>query len=133
MKTCPHPQITLSFHAHKGKSSNSGQLTKSSNSGHLTKSSNSGHLTKSSNSGQLTKSSNSGQLTKQVARQICLCARHESTWCSVVTDSIILNLSSTLGEWRATRSGCFTPENAPGVHWIPGCVGSRAGMAVEKR
>jgi len=79
------------------------------------------------------KSSNSGQLTKQVARQICLCTRHESTWSSVVTDSLILNLSSTLGEWSASSSGCFTPENAPGIHWIVGCVGSRVGVAAEKR
>jgi len=91
-----HP-ITLSFYAHKGKSSNSGQLT------------------------------------KQVARQICLCARHESTWSSVVTDSIILNLSSTLGELRAANSGCFTPENAPDIQWILNCVGCRAGVAAEKR
>lgn len=47
------------------------------------------------------KSSNSGQLTKQVASQICLSARHESMWSSGVTDPLILNLSSTLGEWAA--------------------------------
>jgi hypothetical protein len=79
------------------------------------------------------KSSNSGQLTKQAARQICLCARHESMRSSGVTDPLILNLSSTLCEWAVPSFGCFTPENAPGIHWIVGCVGSRAGVAAEKR
>jgi hypothetical protein len=107
--------ITLSFYAHRRKSSNCGQLTKSSNSGQLTKSnnsdqltksSNSGKLTKSNNNGQLTKSSNSGQVTNQVARHIFLCVRHDSMWSGGVTDSLILNLSSTLGEWADSSSGC---------------------------
>jgi hypothetical protein len=79
------------------------------------------------------KSGNSGQLTKQVARHICLCARHESTWSSGVTDPLILKLSNTLGEWSASSSGCFTPRKAPGIHWIAGWVGPRAGLAAEKR
>jgi hypothetical protein len=72
---------------------------------------------------------NSGQLKTQVARQICLCVRHESMWSGGVTDPLILSLSSSLGEWAASSSGCFTPENAPGIHWIVGCVGSRYGVA----
>jgi hypothetical protein len=76
---------------------------------------------------------NSGQLAEQVARQICLCARHESMWSAEVTDSLILNLSSTLGEWATSSSGYFTPVNAPGIHWIACSVGSRVGVAAEKR
>jgi hypothetical protein len=37
--------------------------------------------------------------------------------------------------WSALRSGHFAPrEKAPGIHWIEGCVGSRADLvAVAKR
>jgi hypothetical protein len=46
-------------------------------------------------------------------------------------------LTSTLavGEWSASRSGCFIPgERAPGTHWIGDWVGLRASLGtVEKR
>ena len=59
--------------------------------------------------------------------------RHESMWSGGVTDPLILNLSSTMDEWAASSSGCFSPENVPGIHCIVGRVGSRAGVAPEKR
>jgi hypothetical protein len=39
------------------------------------------------------------------------------------------------GEWSASRPGRFTPRvRAPGIHWIGGLVGPRAGLdAVEKK
>jgi hypothetical protein len=39
------------------------------------------------------------------------------------------------GEWSASRPGHFTPkERVPGIHWIGGWVGPRAGLDdVEKR
>jgi hypothetical protein len=39
------------------------------------------------------------------------------------------------GEWSASRPGRFTPrERAPGLHWIGGLVGPRAGLeTVSKR
>jgi hypothetical protein len=38
-------------------------------------------------------------------------------------------------EWSASRSGRFTPkERSPGIHWIGGWAGPRAGLdAVAKR
>jgi hypothetical protein len=47
------------------------------------------------------------------------------------------SLTSALdgGEWSVSRPGRFTPkERAPGIHWIGGLVGLRAGLdAVVER
>jgi hypothetical protein len=33
------------------------------------------------------------------------------------------------GQWSASRPGCFIPgERVPGIHWIGGRVGPRAGL-----
>jgi hypothetical protein len=42
-----------------------------------------------------------------------------------------LDLGTDGGEWSASRSGHFIPrERVPGIHWIGGWVGSRAGLDV---
>jgi hypothetical protein len=45
-----------------------------------------------------------------------------------------ISLTSALvgGEWLASRLGRFTPgERAPGIHWIGGWVGPRAGHNIK--
>jgi hypothetical protein len=42
---------------------------------------------------------------------------------------IFLTSALVGGEWSASRSGRFTPEESvPGAHWIEGWVGPRAGL-----
>jgi hypothetical protein len=50
-------------------------------------------------------------------------------------DPYFLELGTSAGEWSTSRPGSFTPgERAPGIHWIGGWVGPRAGLDdVEKR
>jgi hypothetical protein len=54
-----------------------------------------------------------------------------------VDEYIHVFLTSTLvgGEWSASRSGRSTSgETAPGIHWVGGWVGLRAGLDdMEKR
>jgi hypothetical protein len=52
-----------------------------------------------------------------------------------VYNHILLTSALAGGEWWASRTCRFTPgERAPGIHWIGGWVGSRAGLNdVEKR
>jgi hypothetical protein len=49
--------------------------------------------------------------------------------------NVFLTSALVGGEWSVSRPGRFTPEErAPGIHWIGGWVGSRAGLDdMEKR
>jgi hypothetical protein len=46
-----------------------------------------------------------------------------------VDEQIYILLTLVLvGDWSASRTGCFTPrESAPGTHWIAGWVGPTTG------
>jgi hypothetical protein len=48
---------------------------------------------------------------------------------------IFLTSAIAGGEWSASRPGRFTPrERAPGIHWLGGWVGPKAGLDdAEKR
>jgi hypothetical protein len=65
----------------------------------------------------------------KVVRVLNYAPRHEDVWGSVGVAPPFLTSALDVGEWSGTRPSRFTP----GMHWIGGCVGPRAGLDVEKK